>query len=190
MHAVTGGCHSWSGFPHCWMPSSFYSFSACSPVTFFLFLILVLPSWTMWSKSVHSILETCLINHSLVTGPLVFHSLGWAALILPDPYPPITFSEVLSFLTASLYADLDIERIVSLRGLTHTKTTNPGLTCQVLGKTISDTSPSSNLNWFLSFLFPCSSLSLLSWSWVSFATSVIVSVSPHWTVSPLRADTW
>lgn len=94
------------------------------------------------------ICETCfIIWRHLFTVPLVFHSLDWSALVLPDPHPPIIFSEVLDCLIASHSVDLEIKRIVSFRSWTDMDTTNSDPTCQILGKSIYDTL-FSNLNRF------------------------------------------
>lgn len=134
------------------------------------------------------ICETCfIIWRHLFTVALVFHSLDWSALVLPDPHPSIIFSEVLDCLIASHYVDLEIKRIVSFRSQTGIKTTNSDLTCQLLAKSISDTL-FSNLN-----RFPLCSLSnsyFPLWLVAQYVVQYYCDFClPHWIVSSLRAGT-
>lgn len=147
---TVGICSDW-GLPfmkqlfHYWMPSPFYSLS-CN----ILLILGFCPSFFDCGEQVNSFhpCETCLIIwRHLFTVSLVFHCLSWSALVPPGSPPTIAFS-ALNFLTSSLYVDLEMERIVSLRSLTDIKIANSGLICEILGKVISDNPPSSNLSLF------------------------------------------
>lgn len=148
---------------HYWMPSFFFFFFWCKHTRVYTFILLFVlymfcniilisglsPVFLKYRKLVNwfHICETCLIIwRHLFTVPLDFHCLGWLASVLPDPHPPIIFSEVWVVSLSLVMWIIEIKRIVSFTSCTDIETTNLDLTCQILGKNISDT-PFSNLDW-------------------------------------------